>query len=450
APLFHRPGNRVTLTRNQKILLALLGAYLFRLGFGLSMPFWPDDQKQTYLIGLKCYTTGTWPYYGPDVNGSETAYTSQLPGALEGLVIALPLKLLPIPEAPFILLNLMSLFAIGLLTWYFSKKVPLLSPGFIFGSLAVLPWDLQESTSIINPSWCLFGSALFFLGFFEALPGFKMGLVRPALCNALMGFALFWVMQFHMSWMYLAALMGVSLFLQARERPAALGPALGCMALGALPSFAFMAPTLLKYGIPKGHNGSGFESAFNFGNFIQFFTILARYLSLACYELPRFLGLTTKLRFEFIRESVFTFLPGMFLWVLGLVQAVVLFVMGFRKDHPLKDWPVVRNVTFVSFLIIWASFWFTVKWPLAHIYYTCFPLVFLYSLYGWSRFAGSKGWRLFAKVYLASAFIFQIAYAVRAGGHPELTLYHDRGKVVQAIQQKDYRVMGERRENSYY
>lgn len=60
------------LSKTQKIMLALLAAYLFRLGFGLCMPFWSLDEEQTYLIGLKCYTTHTWPYYGPDVNGSET------------------------------------------------------------------------------------------------------------------------------------------------------------------------------------------------------------------------------------------------------------------------------------------------------------------------------------------------------------------------------------------
>ncbi|HVM33469.1 MAG TPA: hypothetical protein VMU88_10070, partial [bacterium] len=209
----------MTLSRNQKIMLALLAAYLFRLGFGLAMPFWSDDERQTYLIGLKCYTTNTWPYYGPDVNGSETSYSTQIPGALEGLLISLPLRVWPIPEAPYILLNLISLFAIALFTWYCSKKVPELSPWFIFGSLVVLPWNLHESTSIINPSWCLFGSVLFYLGFLETLPGFKMNLIKPALANALMGFGIFWVMQFHMSWMYLVAMFGVSLLMQFRENP---------------------------------------------------------------------------------------------------------------------------------------------------------------------------------------------------------------------------------------
>jgi hypothetical protein len=436
------------LSQTQKVMLALLAAYLFRLGFGLAMPFWTKDETQTYLIGLKAYTTDTWPYYGPDVNGSETSYTTQIPGALEGLLISVPLRLLPIPEAPYLLLNLLSLFAIALLTWYCSKKVPNLSPGFIFASLVVLPWNLHESTSIINPSWCLFGSVLFYVGFLETVPGFKLGVLRPWLANALMGFAIFWVMQFHMSWMYLAGFLGLSLLLQWREKPSSVLPAVLFAALGALPAFALIVPTLLKYGFPQGHNGSGFASSFNFGNFLQFFTILARYLTLACYEMPRFLGISTKLRIQFLEGSLFTLIPGIFLWIAGYLQAILLLFFWFRKKNELADWPVLRWLVLANLMMVWVSFWFTVKWPLSHIYYINFPLVFLYSLYVYNHFAAKPWWKNLARVYLAAAFVFQIAYAWR--DYPQFSIYHDRPRVAKAIQDKDYRIVGDRRPESYY
>lgn len=431
-------------------MLALLGAYLFRLGFGLALPLWSEgqDELQTYLIGLKSYTTDTWPYYGPDVNGSETSYTTQIPGALEGLMISLPLRLLPIPEAPYIFLNLLSIFAIALFTYYCCRKLPDLPAWFIFGSLVVLPWNLHESTSIINPSWCLLGSVLFFIGFLETVPGFKMGWIKPRLANALMGFGVFWVMQFHMSWMYLAAFLGLSILLQWREKPASVFTATGFACLGAFPAFAFMAPTLIQFGVPQGHNGHGFASVFHFSNFTQFFTILARYLSLACYEMPRFLGVNTKLRVHFLDGSLFTLIPGAFLWLLGYLQALLLLFFWFRKKTELKDWPILRRLLLANVLMVWASFWFTVKWPLSHIYYINFPLIFLYSLYVYHHFIRNPQWKTLARIYLAAAFIFQVSYAWR--NFPGESLYRNRPLVAKAIQTKDYHLLGERRANSYY
>ena len=43
-----------------------LGAFLLRLCYGLCSPFWGADEKQIYLLGLKYYTTGDFPFYGPE------------------------------------------------------------------------------------------------------------------------------------------------------------------------------------------------------------------------------------------------------------------------------------------------------------------------------------------------------------------------------------------------
>src|SRR5882757_2034604 len=87
------------------ISVILLLAFCFRLAFGLCSDFWNPvgDEKQIYLIGLKFYTTGAWPYFGPDVTN-----TIQIPGALQGLVVGLPFYVLPIPEAPYLLVNILS------------------------------------------------------------------------------------------------------------------------------------------------------------------------------------------------------------------------------------------------------------------------------------------------------------------------------------------------------
>ena len=447
-------------------------AFLFKLSFGLSLPFWPPDQLQTYLIGLKCYTTGTWPYFGPDIGGVGNAFF-QIPGALEGLVIGLPFYLFPYPETPFIVLNLLSLAAILLLTWYCSKRVPALSLGFIFFSLMFLPWPLQYNSGMINGAYCLFGSSLFFVGFFESLPGFRIGVLSPRWGNALMGFGTFWVMQFHASWIYLAFFFGLSLWLQFKSDRASGARALGFFALGALPPFALIVPTLLKYGIPAEHAG-GFASGFYLKNFKLFLTILARYFSLASFEMPvwldspgcpgfigwgaaagphwnapSFVGPSTYTRIGFLLNSPLLLVTGLFLWIVGLAQPIAMLVIWFFKKHALKDWERVRWLVLANFMMVWVSFWFTPKEPLSHIYYNaCFPMVFLYSLYCWSRLAESGKWKNFAKVYLIAAFLFQSAYAVNVVR--AYSLYTNRGLLVKAIDEKNYHLVGERRPLSYY
>src|SRR6185369_15294196 len=143
----------------------LVFLFFFRLGFGLSSPFWTDDEKQIYLIGLKHFTTHSWPYFGPDV-----AYQIQIPGALQGLLISVPLGLLRIPEAPFILLNLLSFAALCFFAWYCTKRLPNVPAWFIWIWLMTAPWTLNFSTHVVNPSYVLSGAILFFVGFLESFP----------------------------------------------------------------------------------------------------------------------------------------------------------------------------------------------------------------------------------------------------------------------------------------
>ena len=193
----------VSLSDRTKFILLFLFLLIFRILFGLSQPFYSPDELQTYLIGLKAYTNQLWPYFGPDLIVTETGFYTQIPGALEGLLVGGPFYLLPIPEAPFIFLNLLSLSALALLSRYISKRVKEISFFFIFPWLALLPWNLHESANIINPSWLLFGSVFFFIGFLEAIPETSLGYWPPFTAFAAMGFGLFWNIQFHYSWVLL-------------------------------------------------------------------------------------------------------------------------------------------------------------------------------------------------------------------------------------------------------
>src|SRR5690349_1588556 len=82
--------------------LALLALFAFRLGFGLTRELFFEDETQVFLIGLRYYATGVWPYFGADVVWTQ----SEIPGALQGLLVGLPFHVAPIPEAPYVLINL--------------------------------------------------------------------------------------------------------------------------------------------------------------------------------------------------------------------------------------------------------------------------------------------------------------------------------------------------------
>src|SRR5580658_5113771 len=101
------------MSNRTKIVLLFIFLFLFRLAFGFSQPFFSVDELQTYLIGLKFYTTGSWPYFGPDIFWQERNFEAQIPGALESLLVGLPFYLWRAPEAPFVFLNLLNLAALG-------------------------------------------------------------------------------------------------------------------------------------------------------------------------------------------------------------------------------------------------------------------------------------------------------------------------------------------------
>jgi hypothetical protein len=48
-------------------ILALAALFAFRVFYGLTMPFWFDDGRQVYLVGLQSFVRGEWPYFAADV-----------------------------------------------------------------------------------------------------------------------------------------------------------------------------------------------------------------------------------------------------------------------------------------------------------------------------------------------------------------------------------------------
>ncbi len=423
--------------------------YIFLVFFGLCESLWWErDEIQTYTIGLKCYTTHTWPFFGPDVNGPENPdFQRQLPGALEGLLIGLPFYLCPIPEAPFLLLGLLNILGVALLAWYIHRRLPALPQSWLMVWICVTPWLLEKCCHIINPAYDFFPSVLFFIGFLEALPEMRKDILNSFWANAAMGLGIFWIMQIHFSYVFLVPLAAYALYTQAREGKA--GLAFGAFLCGAAPMVSLILPTWILYGFGRSDVASGFTSPFFLKNVLTLPTILARYLSLVCFEIPRYIAEHTTERIAFLTQRPWLLIPGFLLWAGGWVQALLLLLYAFKRTDPDPFWVKTRNLTFICFFLVYVSFWFTSKSPNSHIYLVFYPLIMFYSCYAWSFIAKYPKVGLGAKILVVSALYFQIGLAV--GHFPNYSMYgEERPKVVQALQKMDFRIFHERRPGTLY
>jgi len=433
--------------RQPRLALLLALAFLFRLGFGLCLPFWTDDEKQIYLIGLKFYATRAWPYFGPDVTD-----TIQIPGALQGLLVGLPLFMVPIPEAPYVLLNVISFAALCFFAWYCTKRLPEMPAWFIWTWLLTAPWTLNLSTHIFNPSYVLTGAILFFVGAIETYPSLRRGLIPRHWANFMMGFSLLWVMQLHLSWVILAPFLMASFYFQRREPGVRTLSSAAWFALGAIIPATLLLPTYMKYGFISGTGSTAEAIQVNWNNLRGYLnvpeSVLGRFLSLASYELPRFIGRNTSSRLEFIKANLWLVPFVIFLGLVGLLQPIALLVLWFRKKTNQQDWPRIKYLTLITVVLLFVSFVFSIRAPHSHTLYVTFPVVMIYSLYCWAPYLNYPGWRKFAAAFLVSGLIFNTGLAVY--NLRRQSLYLDRGKVEAAIDAHDYQLLGERREGSRY
>jgi hypothetical protein len=428
-------------------LSLLLLAFLFRLGFGLCSQFLDEDTKQIYLIGLKFYTTGAWPYFGPDVSN-----TIQIPGALQGLVVGLPFYLLPVPEAPYILLNVLSFASLCFFAWYCTRRLPEIPKWFIWSWLLTAPWTLNLSTHIFNPSYVLPGAILFFVGAIETYPFLSRSLVPRHWANFMMGFGVFWIMQFHLSWVVLVPYLALSFYFQSKKLGRKVFAALVWFAAGGIIPFSFLIPTFIKYGLAAGLGSTNEAVGYNSANLLRHLNIvegvLGRFLSFASYEVPRFIGGNTAARLGFMRQNPWLIPIVVFLTVAGILQCIAMLILWFRKKHAHNDWKAVKYFTLGTLVLLYISFLFSMRAPHSHTFYLTFPVAMLYSLYCWSEFFKKKRWQTFAKVFIVCGLIFDVGLA--ASTLKQVSIYREREKVVEAIKARDYRLLGERRDGARY
>ncbi len=426
---------------SKKIFLFVIIAFAIRLGFGLCSEFWFEDELQIYLLGLKFFITGQWPYFGPDV-----VYThSQITGALQALLVGIPFYIYEAAQAPYVLLNILSLSSLCLLSWYCVRltKAP---EWIVWGWLLFCPWTMNFSTSVINPSYILFGAVVFFVAALETVPSIKLGLIKERWAFFMMGFGFFWIYQLHLSWVLLLPVLAYVFIINARPYRTVLVDALFFL-LGSIPMLCLIVPTFVKFGL-LGTGGTEQNILFNSANLLKPVDVLFKVLSFASFEVPRFIGPNTTERLAFVTRNLWAAPFVAFGLLVGFAQPLSLLYEFFRKNT-LRGWNFIRYSLLVLILISYLSFLFSVKGPSAHTFYLLFPVVSIYAFYCWGRHFEKRSWRIFAALVILSSLIFHVAISVDRFNSSSMFAQREKGRgkdiVGKAIVQKDHRILGKRR-----
>ena len=428
------------------LLTASAAAFAFRLFYGLSMPFWYEDERQVYLIGLQSFARGEWPYFGADVS-----IGGRVPGALLGWLVRAALEVIGLPEAPIVLINLLSLGALALFAWYLARRLPLVPRWLIGAALAVLPWTLNFSTHVMNPSYVLAGAIAFFVGFFEATTVFRRGLLPIGVAWLLMGAGLFWVMQMHLSWVLLPIFVvaaGVSLAFDRDTRAAAWPRALAGFIAGAALTGSLLAPTIVRYGMAAGAVDSAvqFQSQGLFG----IVTTAARLLSFASFETNRFLGLSTGERAVVLWHQRWMIPFVIVVAAAGLAQPIWMIVAALRRrpGPGAGEWRHLRLLMLAAIVLVYGSYFFSAREQQAHSFYALLPLAAVFAATCWQARAEAHGGPMRGLERLAAAAIVS-SVVVHAGlaihRWPRLSLYANRSLVAAAIADRNDRYLGNRR-----
>jgi hypothetical protein len=436
--------NEIRMSRS-RVLLILAACFTFRLLFGLSREFFFEDDTQVYLLGFRYYATGSWPFFGPDVVWTR----SEIPGAMQSLLVGLPLKLVAIPEAPFVLLNLLSFAAICALAWYACQQLPDAPRWLIWGWFLSIPWTLQFSAHIINTSYILAPSIVFFLGFFEAVPSLSLRRVSSPVAFAAMGLAVAWLAQIHMSWPLLLPFAAGAWISRRADGVRALAIDGAAFAAGALVSGALLIPTIARYGLNAGSGGVVRNLRLHGVSPWIIATTLARFLSFGSLEISRFIATDGAKRLEFFERHLWLAPATIAVWIIGTVQPLWMLVDLCRPRRqwpasmPRRRWAALRALVGASVLLVYASYWLVLEPPQAHAFYVLAPIAFLCTAFWWTFVDSPRARRIAAGVLVLNvAFHAGLAWTQA----PEISLYKNRAVVATAIRLKEPEMFAHRRD----
>ena len=411
----------------RRSVYALVALFALRLAVGLSADFFTEDESQIFLLGLRFHAGHAWPYFGPDVVWTK----SQIPGALQAMLVGLPLAIAPVPEAPYVFLNLLSMAALCLFAAYLCARLPTAPRWLIWGWVLTVPWTLHFSTHIMNPDYVLPASVIFFIGFFEAWPPLSIGRIRTPFAHAMQGAAICWIAQVHLSWPLLLPFVFIALAARLREGARATTVAALALAAGAAITGSLLLPTVWTLGLAAGSGTTEQNLHLHWREPISTFTkTAARVLSFASLETNRFIGDTSAKQILFLWDYPWAAPATLVTGLAGIAQPLWMAVCAFRTRSPIPGWSAIRWLTIGTIVLISSAFFVVMEPAQARMYYLVTPLSLAYAAYCWT-WIDSPRWRRFAAVLMAANLAFEISLTVAQ--FPGASIYQDRTLIAEAV-----------------
>jgi hypothetical protein len=228
-----------------------------------------------------------------------------------------------------------------------------------------------------------------------------------------------------------------------RDEPRQTSIGLVWCGLGASLAGLTIVPTLLRDGLGAVVGRTGENVVFEPTNLLRLPQIVVQFLSLATFEVARFMGPSTHDRLAFLAEFPWAAPAIVVAGLLGAIQVGILLVELFRAHPERKGWRPVRDATLGVLALLVPSFAFSVRAPASHAYYVLLPVVMIYAFYVWSDLLRIRWVRTAAVVLLVAGALTDVALGIR--NFTGRSMYSRRDLVVRAISERDYRLLGERR-----
>ncbi len=422
------------MTRNKwGIVLFILFLVTFRTLFGIHINFNHEDYTQIYLIGLEDAFSGNWSYWGPDVVWSKT----RLPGALQGLLVGVPIQLTGNMYSPIILSNIIAATGLVMFAFYAKKRFPKLSIYFLLALLLLFPFGLFNGAVLLNTAYLIFAGSIFFISVFELFMYREKLLYKPAVYFFLIGFSFLITFQLHLTWVMFVPFILVLVYLDIKKVPKDWWKPLLFIFLGCLLSGLPFFPTLFKYGNVMMNNAEG-NLLLDFGRIASSFDLLIRYIGIATFDITR--RDEVKLALE---KSTLVVISIWIIKIYTFAQFAGICISLFFVDKS-KEFKRTMLLFLLTFIMALCMYIMSNKNLDIRTYILLFPLPIWLSFYAYNYLAKFR----FVKVILNSSLVvlFVAMFGVGAMNYNEIYSFKAvEDKINRAIENEDPDEFGKRR-----